>query len=327
MIGLAELDVVTGAFGYTGARIARRLLAKGRSVRTLTNHPDAGDASLSVIEVAPLDFDDPAALRRSLEGAEVLYNTYWIRFPHNGKTFEQAVENSRRLFVAAREAGVQRIVHVSIANPSEDSPLGYYRGKARVERALRECAVSYAILRPTVLFGRGDILINNIAWLLRRSPLFAIPELGECRIQPGYVEDLADLAVLRGSQRECSVEDAVGTEAYTFEELVQKIRQAVGSRTKIIHAGKGTLAPMLRALGWLTGDVVLTDEELDGLAGNLLISAKPGICPTRFSEWLVANSAQVGKGYASEIKRHYKENKKRATTYARAAAVPAAKTF
>ena len=93
-----QLDVVTGAFGYTGAFIAQRLLTKGRIVRTLTNHPNPTNSALDTIQVAPLNFDDPAALQRSLEGAEALYNTYWIRFPHGNKTFEQAVENSRTLF-------------------------------------------------------------------------------------------------------------------------------------------------------------------------------------------------------------------------------------
>src|SRR5579864_5648767 len=299
------LDVVTGAFGYTGAQITRRLITAGREVRTLTNHPRPNDAASQNIQVAPLNFTDRAALQRSLEGAQVLYNTYWIRFPHGNKTFEQAVENSRALFQAAKRAGVERIVHVSIANPSVDSPLGYYHGKAQVERALTESGVAYAILRPTVLFGTGDILINNIAWFLRHFPIFAVPDIGDCSMQPGHVEDMADLMVARGSRRDCTIEDAVGAEAYTFEEIVRKIAQAVGSHAKIIRVGKRTLAPMLRVLGWVTGDVVLTDEELDGLAANLLLSKTPALCPTSFSKWLTENSSQVGRKYASEIRRHY----------------------
>ena len=305
MSATPPLDVVTGAFGYTGAHITRRLIAAGREVRTLTNHPKPNDAAAQNIQVAPLNFTDRAALQCSLEGAQVLYNTYWIRFPHGNKTFEQAVENSRTLFQTAKLARIERIVHVSIANPSEDSPQGYYRGKAQVERALRECGVPYAILRPTVLFGTGDILINNIAWLLRHFPIFAVPDIGDCSMQPGDVEDLADLAVLRGSQYDCTIEDAVGAEAYTFEEIVRKIAHAVGSHTKIIRVGVRTLAPMLRVLGWVTGDVVLTDEELDGLAANLLLSKQPALCPTSFSKWLAENSWQVGQKYASEIRRHY----------------------
>jgi uncharacterized protein YbjT (DUF2867 family) len=299
------LDIVTGAFGYTGAHITRRLIVAGREVRTLTNHPKPNDPASQNIQVAPLNFADRAALQRSLEGAQVLYNTYWIRFPHGNKTFEQAVENSRTLFQAAKLAGIERIVHVSIANPSEDSPLGYYHGKAQVERALIESRVPNAILRPTVLFGTGDILINNIAWLLRHFPIFAVPDIGDCSMQPGHVEDLANLAVSRGSRRDCTIEDAVGAEAYTFEEIVRKIAQAVGSHTKIIRLGKRTLAPMLRILGWVTGDVVLTDEELDGLAANLLLSKQPALCPTSFSKWLEENRSQVGRKYASEIRRHY----------------------
>jgi uncharacterized protein YbjT (DUF2867 family) len=302
------LDVVTGAFGYTGAQITRRLFAAGREVRTLTNHPKPIDSATQKIQVAPLNFDDTTALQRSLQGAEVLYNTYWVRFPHGDKTFEQAVENSRRLFQAAKLAGIERIVHVSIANPSEDSPLGYYHGKALVERALRECGVSYAILRPTVLFGTGDILINNIAWLLRHFPIFAVPDIGDCSMQPGHVEDLADLAVSRGMRRDCTIEDAVGAEAYTFEEIVRRIAAAIGSRTKIIRVGRRTLAPMLRVLGWVTGDVVLTGEELDGLAANLLLSKTPALCPTSFSKWLEENRSRVGLQYASEIRRHYKKS-------------------
>jgi uncharacterized protein YbjT (DUF2867 family) len=299
------LDAVTGAFGYTGAHITRRLIAAGREVRTLTNHAKPNNAASQNIQVAPLNFDDRAALQRSLEGAQVLYNTYCIRFPHGNKTFEQAVENSRTLFQAAKAAGIQRIVHVSIANPSEDSPLGYYHGKALVERALIDCGVPYAILRPTVLFGTGDILINNIAWLLRHFPIFAVPDIGDCSMQPGHVEDLADLAVARGALRDCTIEDAVGAEAYTFEEIVRKIAQAVGSHTKIMRVGKRTLSPMLRVLGWVTGDVVLTDEELDGLAADLLLSKTPALRPTSFSKWLAENSSQVGRKYASEIRRHY----------------------
>ena len=299
------LDIVTGAFGYTGAQITRRLIATGREVRTLTNHAKPNDSSAQKIQVAPLSFDDPVALQHSLEGATVLYNTYWVRFPHGDKTFEQAVENSRRLFQAAKLAGIERIVHVSIANPSEDSPLCYYHGKAQVERALIDCGVSYAILRPTVLFGTGDILINNIAWFLRRFPIFAVPDIGDCSMQPGHVEDLADLAVSRGARRDSTIEDAVGAEAYTFEEIVRKIAGAIGSHAKIIRVGRRFLAPMLRVLGWVTGDVVLTDEELDGLAANLLLSKAPALCPTSFSKWLTENSPQVGRKYASEIRRHY----------------------
>lgn len=321
-----SFDVVTGAFSYTGAAIARRLLIDGRGVRTLTNHPAGGRGAADAIDLAPLNFDDKEGLRRSLEGADVLYNTYWVRFPYKDMTFERAVSNSRVLFEAAKRARVRRIVHISIANPSADSPLGYYRGKALVEQALLETGISHAILRPTVIFGGADILINNIAWMLRRFPIFGVPNMSECRIQPAHIEDIAELALMRGAQFENVVEDAVGPEIYTFEELVRRIAVTVHSKCRLIHVGRLTLTAMVQILGWVTRDVVLTQEEIDGLAADLLVSAKPPTCPTRFSEWLTANAEEVGQKYANELQRHY-VGVKQEKSYARAAEEPAASTF
>ena len=126
--------IVTGAFSYTGRYVARRLLDEGVGVRTLTRNPDRRDLFGGLVPAAPLDFSDPDGLCRSMQGAGVLYNTYWIRFGRGRTTFEQAVENSRVLFDAGVRAGVGRIVHFSVANASPDSALPYFRGKGRLRR-------------------------------------------------------------------------------------------------------------------------------------------------------------------------------------------------
>ena len=145
-----ELHAVTGAFGYSGRFIAARLLAAGHAVRTLTNAPATADPFEGQVEVHPLRFDDSEALTDSLRGVQVLYNTYWIRFDHRRFRQSSAIDNTLRLFEAARRAGVSRVVHTSITNPSEDSPYQYFRGKARLERALISSGLSHAILRPAV---------------------------------------------------------------------------------------------------------------------------------------------------------------------------------
>jgi NADH dehydrogenase len=157
---MSELHVVTGAFGFTGKHIARRLLDAGIAVRTLTGHPGRSSQLRDSIDVRQLQFTDARRLVSDLAGTRVLYNTYWVRFPHGRTTYDSAVNNSLVLIRAAQEAGVERIVHVSITNPDETSPLGYFRGKGRVERAIRESSLSYAILRPAVLFGDDGILFN-----------------------------------------------------------------------------------------------------------------------------------------------------------------------
>lgn len=299
-------DVVTGAFSYTGKYITRRLLVLGRTVKTLTGHPNRPDPFGGKVAVAPLDFSRPDALASSLDGAETLYNTYWVRFAHGATTYERALENSRTLFRAARQAGVRRVVHVSIANPSAESPLPYYSGKARVEEALRESGLSYAILRPTVIFGDEGILINNIAWLVRRFPVFAIPGAGEYRLQPIFVEDFSELAVRAGMAKENSVADAVGPEIYTFEELVRFIASAVGRRTRLIHVSPS----LVHAACWLLSiplrDVLLTREEIAGLMADLLASKGEPTGRTRLSDWLIKNSRSVGTQYASELARHFR---------------------
>jgi uncharacterized protein YbjT (DUF2867 family) len=301
----SRTDLVTGAFSFTGRRIARRLLDRGIAVRTLTAHPERAAAFGDRIAARPYAFDDPARLAASLEGIHTLYNTYWVRFDRGDRTYDAAVENTRRLFAAAREAGVERVVHVSIANPSEASPFAYYRGKARLERDLADSGLSYAILRPTVIFGDGGILINNIAWLLRRIPVFAIPGGGDYEIQPVHVDDLAELAVEKGSHSEDLVTDAAGPETYTYGDLVGTIREAIGSRSLVVHVPPRAALALGRMLGWLLRDILITGDEIAGLMDGLLVSAREPTCETRLSDWLARNRREVGRRYLSEVAMHY----------------------
>ena len=306
MSDVQELDVVTGAFGYTGKYITRRLLDAGRRVRTITSHPKRPNWFGNQVEIAPMDFSDRGGLVRSLRGASTLFNTYWVRFNHGGATFDEAVANSRVLIQAAREAGIRRIVHLSIANPSLDSHLPYYSGKALVEQAIMDSGLSYLILRPTVIFGMEDILINNIAWFARHFPVFAIPGSGQFQIQPIFVEDLAELAINNARPENSLVLDAVGPEIFAFENLVREIAWAVGRKPKFIHVGRRAVHQLLRFMEPIVGDVVLTREELEGLMANLLVSKQPPTGQTRFSEWLSKNGTVLGAQYSSELQRHYR---------------------
>ena len=228
------LDLVTGAFSYSGSAISRRLLEAGRTVRTLTGHPERGQ-DLPEIEALPLDFGDPPGLTASLAGVTTLFNTYWVRFAYDGIDHDLAVRNSRTLFDAARQAGVAKIVHVSILNPSVASPYPYFRGKALVEKALAESGLPYAILRPSVLFDERGVLLNNIAWLLRRLPVFGVGGSGKYRVRPTHVDDLARLALDAASWPDDRIVDAVGPDRPTFLELVHQIGEAVGSRARIVR--------------------------------------------------------------------------------------------
>jgi nucleoside-diphosphate-sugar epimerase len=298
------VDVVTGAFSYSGRAIADVLVARGRRVRTLTGHPGHA-AERSPIEVRPLDFDDPSGLRRSLDGAATLYNTYWVRFAHDRTDHERAEANSRRLFEAAREAGVRRVVHISITNPSLESPYPYFRGKARVEQALVDSGLSHAILRPAILFGGEGVLVNNIAWLLRHLPVFAVGGRGDYRIRGIHVDDLARLCLEVGATDQDRIVDAVGPESPTFIELVRWIRSAVGSRARIVRVPGAVVPPLARLLGMALHDVLLTDDEYGAMASGLADTRGPATGSTLLSEWLTDNAASLGRHYANELDRHF----------------------
>jgi NADH dehydrogenase len=310
---MAGSVVITGAFSYTGKYATGMLVDRGYEVRTLTNHPsgppDRPNLFGERVRAFPYDFDRPDELRRNLRGAATLINTYWVRFPRGKTNFETAVRNSRILIAAAKDAGVRRIVHVSIANPSIESSLGYYKGKAEVEEAVMTSGLSYAILRPTVIFGAEDILINNIAWFVRHLPVFGIPGDGRYRIRPIYVADMAELLVESVEREGNSVRDAVGPETFSFEELVRLIGRSVDRDVRLVHVP--TVLAYLSTLlaGRIVKDVVLTWEEYRGLMDNLLASGGPATGETRLSEWLLENSAGLGGEYASEVGRHYLDAK------------------
>jgi NADH dehydrogenase len=339
----SEIHTVTGAFGYTGRYIARQLIDAGYETHTLTNktsfsshidchvlrarctrslrvrndsHCEEGALATNEaishsydnpcrarIKVIPLHFNNTEELINSLHGTSVLYNTYWVRFNHKNFSFAQAVDNSAKLFEAAKKAGVKRVVHISVTNPSMDSPLEYFSGKAKVERALIESGLSYAILRPAIIFGKEDILINNIAWFLRNFPVFGVFGDGNYRLQPIYAVDLARMVVEQGQRSENCIIDAIGHETFTYRELVRQIRDAIGVTRPIISIPPviGYLAGWL--MGTIMGDVIITRDEIKGLLADLLFTQSLPAGQTRFTDWLKENAATLGIHYSSELAR------------------------
>ena len=300
------LAVVTGAFSYTGRYVTQCLIDQGVRVRTLTRSPAVEDPFGGRVEVAPLDFSDPDGLCRSMQGAGVFYNTYWVRYAHGRITFDLAVENTGKLFEAAERAGVGRIVHFSVTNPSSESGLPYFRGKAQVEAMLVGLGVPYAIIRPTLVFGVGDLLLNNMAWALRRFPVFPVYGSADYPVQPVYVEDLAAQAVEAGSQGENSVADAAGPDTFSFEALLRLLASTMGVRRWFLHTPPRVGLALTGLVGLLMRDMALTRDEVVGLMDGLLTSGEPPTDTTRLSDWLAENGDGLGRRYVSELRRNYR---------------------
>ena len=305
-MGNSGVSVVTGAFGYTGKYIAQRLLDEGVSVRSLTRNPQSFSPFGGQVERHPLEFEDFGQLVRSLEGADTLYNTFWIRFARGPVNHALAVQNSRNLVDAAVEAGVRRIVHISITGASVDSPLPYFRGKGQVEEYIRQSGLTYSIVRPTVIFGVEDILINNIAWFLRRFPVFPVAGRGDYAVQPIFVDDVAHLAVDSTSSVGNVTLDAVGPETFTFKELVRLIRKTTGGRALVVPLPPPLVLTSASLISIALRDVVLTREEIDGLMSGHLVSREPPTAATRLTDWMHAHRDTLGRRYSSELARHYR---------------------
>jgi uncharacterized protein YbjT (DUF2867 family) len=291
---------VTGAFSFTGRAIAEELLRCGESVRTLSRADAPDDPLRRLIDVAPLDFE-PTILRSSLEGVDTLYNTYWVRFERREVSFAGAVANTIELFEAARDVGVQRIVHISVSNADRADDLPYFAGKHHIEKWLAASGIEHAIIRPTLIFGSQDILINNLAWMLRRTPLFLLPGTGGYLVQPVSVGDVARIAVHTREE----VVDAAGPDVMSFSALVTMIRAAVRGRARIVPGPRSVGLTINSILGRLIGDVIVTPDELEGLSRSLLVSESDPRGTERFVDWLHEQGARLGHSYTSELRRNY----------------------
>jgi NADH dehydrogenase len=300
-----ELDVVTGAFDFTGRYLARRLLALGRRVNTLTAHPDREHSFGREIRATGFDFDAPAILEGHLSGATTLYNTYWIRFERGPATYALVLEQTRVLLQAAAQAGIRRIVHFSSigADPAADLP--FFRAKGEAERLVRDSGLDWTIIRPTLLFGGDGTLFNNLAWMLRRFPAFPVCGRGDYPVQPVHVDDVAELAIDAAHRGGNRLLDAAGVETYAYADLVTRIARATGSRVRLLQVRKDRLLQMTRIVGGLVNDVVLTPDEIEALTGGRMVSAATPAGHTTFSDWVQKHGPHLGVRYRSELERHF----------------------
>jgi NADH dehydrogenase len=181
--------------------------------------------------------------------------------------------------------------------------LPYFRGKVELESTLRGLGVSYCILRPTVLFGKEDVLINNIAWSLRQLPVIGVFGSGDYKLQPIYVDDLAQSAAQKVEGGSDEVLEAIGPETFTYRELVTRVGSAIGVKRPIISVSPGLGYWGCRLVGLFVGDMVITREEIRGLMeGRLYVDARP-LGTTKLTDWIDRHRDTLGRHYTSEMAR------------------------
>jgi uncharacterized protein YbjT (DUF2867 family) len=296
---------LTGAFSYTGRYIGQELLRRKISFQSLTNHPRPSVFPSASIPVAPLQFQDAPSLIATLRKSTILVNTYWIRYPAKGISHETAVQNIEFLVQCAKQAGIHKIIHISVSNPSKDSQLSYYKGKAEAEEIIQQSGIPFTILRPTLVFGKEDVLLHNIAWLLRYFPFFVFPSPSTCFIQPIFAEEVGCFAVESIHSYPNQTMDLAGPEVVSMKEMVQKIGRATGYTRPIYSTSLGITMAAVRILNTILHDRIITEEEILGLQNNLLVSSQPPLGKISFSDWLVQEGSSLCSHYINDYKRFF----------------------
>lgn len=170
--------------------------------------------------------------------------------------------------------------------------------------------MEYSIVRPTLVIGPADVLTSNIAWFLRRFPIFPMPAGGSYRLQPVTLADtgriIADALTTAGNLEM----DAAGPEIYTFREFVSLLAHICGLRRWIVSAPRWLALTAVRGVGLGLRDVVLTREELLGLQQELLLSHGPPRGMESVSAWLKSHGDQLGKQYVNDLHRHFGNGRK-----------------
>lgn len=288
----APTDLVTGAFGNTGSAIAARLLDQGRRVRTLTGHPPADPDPR--IDVRSFAWGDPKRLASAFDGVTNFYNTYWMRTGDDDGHFDVAVDRCRQLIEAAETAGVERIVHLSVGNPSLDSPYPYFRGKAQVEQRLAESPIPAGVVRPSLIFGGDNAMLNDLAWVLRRMPAFAVPGDGQYLVRPVHLDDVVDLCLDSGARRDRTTVDAIGPDRFTYQVMIESVRDAVGAKSRIVHTPAPLVLMGAKVLGTVLRAQLLTRDELLSTIDGIADAEGPATGSVSFFDWLPTEAADLG---------------------------------
>ncbi|MDX1540217.1 MAG: complex I NDUFA9 subunit family protein [Geminicoccaceae bacterium] len=223
---------VFGGSGFVGSRIVKRLIEEGARVRVAVRHPERVEVA-EEIEAVRADVWDAATVEPALRGADAVVNVVGHYVETGNATFEAIHgQGARNVAVAATEAGVPRLVHVSGLGADPKSPSAYVRARATGERLVSEAFPAVTILRPSVIFGPGDAFFTRLASLARVLPGLPMFGSGTVRLQPVFVGDVAEAALQAIARDEArgQIYELGGPKIYTYRDLLRLMLEQTGRR-------------------------------------------------------------------------------------------------
>jgi uncharacterized protein YbjT (DUF2867 family) len=242
---------VFGGTGFLGRRIVARLRDHSFSVRIASRHPARAqalfgpdDAWLQSVEA---DIHDPRSVAAALTGAYGAVNAVSLYVERGRATFESVhVQAAQRIAAQARQAGVERLAHVSGIGSNPASPSLYIRKRGEGELAVRAAFGDAIIVRPAVMFGPDDAFLNLILRLLRRLPVYPMFGAGATRLQPAYVEDVAEALTRALQQGGPPTIECGGPRVYRYRRLLMTVAKAAGLKPRLVAVPFGVWRAIAR---------------------------------------------------------------------------------
>jgi NADH dehydrogenase len=221
---------VFGGTGFLGRRVVRHLRKRGFSVRIASRHPERGHRLFALddpqLQSVKANIHDERSVADALAGAYGVVNAVSLYVEHRQETFHSVhVEAAQQVAAQARRAGVERLAHVSGIGAGTASPSLYIRKRGEGELAVRAAFADATLIRPAVMFGPDDAFLATILKLLGQLPIYPMFGRGFTKLQPAYVEDVAE-AIARALQRtdmHAMTFECGGPRVYSYEQLLRAV--------------------------------------------------------------------------------------------------------
>ncbi len=257
---------VTGATGFVGSHLCRELAARGHAVTALVREGSSAERLAGEnISFARGDITRPESLPPAFQGCDAVVHLVGIIRERPGQTFEGIhAEGTASVVRAARQAGVRRLVHMSAAGTRPDAASSYHRTKWLGEEAVRASGLEWVVLRPSLIFGRGDGFTTTMMDLVRRAPVVPVIGSGKNLMQPVAVGDVcaAFAASVEEERHTGQTYELGGPDRLTYEEIVRMVVRAMGLRRRFVHIPAGLMMPVAAVLSRLSPRFPLTPDQI-----------------------------------------------------------------
>lgn len=286
--------LVTGASGFVGSHLVNKLAARGTSVRALIRNPDKAGRLPEGVEAARGDISDRESLVRAASGCEAVIHLVGIIQEGPGYTFRSVhVEGTGNMLAAAKEAGtVRHFIYQSSLGTSKDAKGGYFRTKYQAEELVKASGLDYTVTRPSIIYGPGGDFITKMVQLFRQGPVVPIIGSGEGRLQPVFIDDLTEAIakVVLNPEYFGRTLELGGPEQLTFNQIMEQIKAALGSRKGFVHLPLSMMLPVVSAMEKFMPNPPVTTDQIAMLQRDNVCSLDDmkalGITPVRFADGL-----------------------------------------